>query len=129
MLQCLTMFHTTKMLNDSAKLITDLLVIGAVVIGLLIPCAMSEILSSEVRSSQQLVCTSEREVCLPANYSKFQLPNKGKQTMVSIGTYRVGSATLVYHDKLFSIQILYYKFWAQTFEFLKFGAFYADFSH
>ena len=32
-----------------------------------------------------LTCTSEREVCLPANYSKFQLPNKGKQTVVSIG--------------------------------------------
>ena len=34
-----------------------------------------------------LTCTSEREVCLPANYSKFQLPNKGKQTVVSIGEY------------------------------------------
>ncbi len=30
-------------------------------------------------------CTSEREVCLPANYSRFQLPNKGKQTVVAIG--------------------------------------------
>lgn len=32
-----------------------------------------------------LTCTSQREVCLPANYSRFQLPNKGKQTTVSIG--------------------------------------------
>ena len=30
-------------------------------------------------------CTSEKEVCLLGNYSKFQLPNKGKQTVVSIG--------------------------------------------
>ena len=33
----------------------------------------------------QPVCTSEREICLPANYSKFQLPNKGNVTVVSIG--------------------------------------------
>ncbi len=32
-----------------------------------------------------LTCTSQREVCLPANYSRFQLPNKGEQTTVSIG--------------------------------------------
>ena len=32
-------------------------------------------------------CTSEKEVCLLANYSKFQLPNKGAQTVVSIGIY------------------------------------------
>ena len=32
-------------------------------------------------------CTSEKEVCLLANYSKFQLPNKGAQTVVSIGMY------------------------------------------
>lgn len=31
------------------------------------------------------LCTSEKEVCLPANYSRFQLPNKGEQTVVSIG--------------------------------------------
>ena len=30
-------------------------------------------------------CTSEKEVCLLSNYSKFQLPNKGAQTIVSIG--------------------------------------------
>ena len=30
-------------------------------------------------------CTSESEVCLPANYSRFQLPNKGRQTVVAIG--------------------------------------------
>ena len=30
-------------------------------------------------------CTSEKDVCLLANYSKFQLPNKGGQTVVSIG--------------------------------------------
>ena len=35
----------------------------------------------------QLICTSEEEVCLPANYSRFQLPNKGKQTTVSIGEF------------------------------------------
>ena len=34
------------------------------------------------------ICTSEKEVCLPGNYSKFQLPNKGKQTVVSIGEFR-----------------------------------------
>ena len=33
----------------------------------------------------QPACTSEREICLPANYSKFQLPNKGNVTIVSIG--------------------------------------------
>jgi hypothetical protein len=37
--------------------------------------------------NNKLDCTSEREMCLPANYSKFQLPNKGKQTIVSIGEY------------------------------------------
>lgn len=37
------------------------------------------------RDSQQLTCTSEKEVCLPANYSRFQLPNKGRQSVVSIG--------------------------------------------
>ena len=43
--------------------------------------------SNEISESGALTCTSEREVCLPANYSKFQLPNKGKQTVVSIGEY------------------------------------------
>ena len=33
----------------------------------------------------QPACTSEREICLPTNYSKFQLPNKGNVTIVSIG--------------------------------------------
>ena len=33
------------------------------------------------------LCTSEKEVCLPANYSRFQLPNKGEQTVVSIGKF------------------------------------------
>ena len=33
----------------------------------------------------QPACTSEREICLPVNYSKFQLPNKGNVTIVSIG--------------------------------------------
>ena len=51
----------------------------------MLPSAMSAILTSEVRRPHELVCTSEREVCLPANYSKFQLPNKGRQTTVSIG--------------------------------------------
>ena len=32
-------------------------------------------------------CTSEKEVCLLSNYSKFQLPNKGAQTVVSIGIF------------------------------------------
>ena len=43
--------------------------------------------ASEVASSVAvpLRCTSENEVCLPANYSRFQLPNKGMQTKVSIG--------------------------------------------
>ena len=39
------------------------------------------------RDREGLVCTSEKEVCLPSNYSKFQLPNKGKQTIVSIGRF------------------------------------------
>ena len=34
---------------------------------------------------QTRICTSEKEVCLLGNYSKFQLPNRGKQTVVSIG--------------------------------------------
>ena len=38
-----------------------------------------------IPAQQPLVCTSEREVCLPTNYSRFQLPNKGRQTIVSIG--------------------------------------------
>ena len=38
-----------------------------------------------IPAEQPLVCTSEREVCLPTNYSRFQLPNKGRQTIVSIG--------------------------------------------
>ena len=33
----------------------------------------------------QMACTSEKEICLPANYSKFQLPNKDSVTLVSIG--------------------------------------------
>ena len=39
----------------------------------------------EIQRSVGVDCTSENEVCLPANYSRFQLPNKGKQTIVSIG--------------------------------------------
>ena len=37
------------------------------------------------RVEDQRTCTSENEVCLHSNYSKFQLPNKGAQTVVSIG--------------------------------------------
>ena len=37
------------------------------------------------RDTNDLVCTSEREICLPRNYSQFQLPNKGNVTIVSIG--------------------------------------------
>ena len=40
---------------------------------------------NERRDSERLTCTSEKEVCLPANYSRFQLPNKGRQSVVSIG--------------------------------------------
>ena len=45
--------------------------------------------ASEVPSpaAAPLRCTSENEVCLPANYSRFQLPNKGMQTKVSIGKH------------------------------------------
>ena len=43
-----------------------------------------------------LVCTSEREVCLPANYSKFQLPNRGKQTVVSIGEIIRSTIPIIY---------------------------------
>ena len=39
--------------------------------------------------AERVVCTSEKEVCLPGNYSRFQLPNKGKQTVVSIGKTNV----------------------------------------
>ncbi len=51
-----------------------------------------ELVMEQLRQEQQrqrrprMVCTSEKEVCLPANYSRFQLPNRGKQTIVSIGT-------------------------------------------
>ncbi len=38
---------------------------------------------------EQGLCTSQKEVCLPSNYSRFQLPNKGKHTIVSIGELRV----------------------------------------
>ena len=41
-------------------------------------------------------CTSEKEVCLLANYSKFQLPNKGAQTVVSIGMYLYKNNQLTY---------------------------------
>ena len=44
-------------------------------------------------------CTSEKEVCLLANYSKFQLPNKGAQTVVSIGIYQ-------YNDKKLQFFVL-----------------------
>eukprot|EP00094_Tigriopus_californicus_P014332 TCALIF_13897-PA protein Name:"Similar to Gabre Gamma-aminobutyric acid receptor subunit epsilon (Rattus norvegicus)" AED:0.27 eAED:0.27 QI:0/0.5/0.2/0.6/1/1/5/0/323 len=37
------------------------------------------------QSGNPMTCTSEKEVCLRGNYSRFQLPNKGKQTTVSIG--------------------------------------------
>jgi len=54
-----------------------------------------------------LDCTSEREVCLPANYSRFQLPNKGKQTIVAIGKlssfFQNQKNTVL--DKLRSLQI------------------------
>ena len=40
-------------------------------------------------------CTSEKEVCLLANYSKFQLPNKGAQTVVSIGMYKNNELTYI----------------------------------
>ena len=41
-------------------------------------------------------CTSEKEVCLLANYSKFQLPNKGAQTVVSIGMFLYINNWLIY---------------------------------
>ena len=41
---------------------------------------------SRVKAAKK-TCTSENEVCLPSNYSRFQLPNKGQQTVVSIGKY------------------------------------------
>ena len=45
----------------------------------------SVLTASEVDRPIRLQCTSEKEVCLPSNYSRFQLPNKGQQTIVSIG--------------------------------------------
>lgn len=45
-----------------------------------------------------LDCTSEREVCLPSNYSRFQLPNKGKQTIVSIGEFCIFKALVMYQN-------------------------------
>ena len=41
-------------------------------------------------------CTSEKEVCLLSNYSKFQLPNKGAQTIVSIGKSNLKNKFLSY---------------------------------
>ena len=41
-------------------------------------------------------CTSEKEVCLLSNYSKFQLPNKGAQTIVSIGKIDLNHELLFY---------------------------------
>ena len=72
-----------KLINNySARVVLDMLLVSVI---FLFPSAMSAILTSEVRRPHELTCTSEKEVCLPANYSKFQLPNKGKTTIVSIG--------------------------------------------
>ena len=70
-----------KLINNYSAIL-DMLLVSVI---FLFPSAMSAILTSEVRRPHELTCTSEKEVCLPANYSKFQLPNKGKTTIVSIG--------------------------------------------
>ena len=65
--------------------------------------------ASEVASSVAvpLRCTSENEVCLPANYSRFQLPNKGMQTKVSIGK-------LIFFLKYLCIVYKYGSLWSFT---------------
>ena len=71
------------------KMYFEILVFVASLQTLALSATISTSYSSNEISNEAgaLTCTSEREVCLPANYSKFQLPNKGKQTVVSIGEY------------------------------------------
>ena len=69
-------------MRNYSAVVLDMLLVSVIS---LLPSAMSAILTSEVRRPHEITCTSEREVCLPANYSRFQLPNKGKTTIVSIG--------------------------------------------
>ena len=53
-------------------------------------------------------CTSEKEVCLLSNYSKFQLPNKGAQTIVSIGKSNLNNQFLFsYINVAFELIILF----------------------
>ena len=72
----------TLLMSNYSAVVLDMLLVSVIS---LLPSAMSAILTSEVRRPHEITCTSEREVCLPANYSRFQLPNKGKTTIVSIG--------------------------------------------
>ena len=72
----------TLLMRNYSAVVLDMLLVSVIS---LFPSAMSAILTSEVRRPHEITCTSEREVCLPANYSRFQLPNKGKTTIVSIG--------------------------------------------
>jgi len=72
----------TLLMRNYSAVVLDMLLVSVIS---LLPSAMSAIITSEVRRPHEITCTSEREVCLPANYSRFQLPNKGKTTIVSIG--------------------------------------------
>ena len=67
------------------KMYFEILVFVASLQTLALSATISTSYSEISNDAGALICTSEREVCLPANYSKFQLPNKGKQTVVSIG--------------------------------------------
>ena len=78
------------------KMYFEILVFVASLQTLALSATISTSYSSNEISNEAgaLTCTSEREVCLPANYSKFQLPNKGKQTVVSIGEHVYSSGGL-----------------------------------
>lgn len=82
----MSLLHLLACENDKMSEILAMEVLTSLM--LLIWCSLVHLplaVANVPRISAGLVCTSEEEVCLPANYSKFQLPNKGKQTIVSIG--------------------------------------------
>ena len=80
-----------KTINEiSEKMTLEILLVAtfyATCAALTLDSVVTASAASEVASpvAVPLRCTSENEVCLPANYSRFQLPNKGMTTKVSIG--------------------------------------------
>ena len=57
-----------------------------VVFGLLNKMSMIKQIEEKINFPDELkICAKGQSICIPANYSKFDLPNEDDQTLVSVG--------------------------------------------